>query len=339
MYDTEKYELIGNIISMLHSSEFDSTLEKIASTCNIPIEYMRRTFIALIRNRILQSMLYITEEQSDNDNSSFIEQYLTSPKKVEAEILEGLYDYVSWGIDLGILSSEEELLILTHIEYGALKALGENVLSIKRAALFEKKDITTPLSQNVKKNREIIIEAKERKHRISFRYQKADGQKEQVECFPSDIISNVSDNWIYLISETGKRYRLDRIINTCKELTSTDATVSRPEPNRKYAWGSYYNDTLKPEHVVLRIASETTNIIQKIKNDTEYRSETSKFYQRGDYYYYEDDVIGLPEFQRWLRSYGSSILVIEPEHLKNDIIQRAHEALQNYADSSSWNNL
>ena len=62
-----------------------------------------------------------------------------------------------------------------------------------------------------------------------------------------------------------------------------------------------------------------------------------KLYEEGEFYYYEDDIIGLGEFQRWLRSYGSSIQVIEPKELRDDIINAAKTGLEFYAMSESWN--
>ena len=73
-----------------------------------------------------------------------------------------------------------------------------------------------------------------------------------------------------------------------------------------------------------------------IENDIRYRSETCKLYQDGDCYYYEDDIIGFQGFQRWIRSYGTSIVVLEPESLKNEVVQQAHEVLKKYEQAKSW---
>ena len=125
-----------------------------------------------------------------------------------------------------------------------------------------------------------------------------------------------------------------------QRLTSTNKAGDFPgikaRPNQKYIWGAYSKPDDVPVHVKLRIAPETQNIISKIKRDTSLRSETRKFYQDSDNYYYEDDIIGLGEFQRWVRSYGSSVIVIEPESLRNEITERAIQTLDLYEASKCW---
>lgn len=80
----------------------------------------------------------------------------------------------------------------------------------------------------------------------------------------------------------------------------------------------------------LRISAGTANIIEKIKSDTALRSETSKLYQEGNYYYYEDDILGIQDFRRWLRSYGSAITVLEPQSLINEITESVQKTLSYY---------
>ena len=72
------------------------------------------------------------------------------------------------------------------------------------------------------------------------------------------------------------------------------------------------------------------NIIEKIKSDTALRSGIGKLYKKGAYYYYEDDILGMPDFRRWLRSYGSSITVLEPQTLINEIVENTTKTLTYY---------
>ena len=55
-----------------------------------------------------------------------------------------------------------------------------------------------------------------------------------------------------------------------------------------------------------------------------------KLYKDGNYYYYEDDILGMPDFRRWLRSYGSSITVLEPQTLIDEIIESTRKTLSYY---------
>ena len=131
-------------------------------------------------------------------------------------------------------------------------------------------------------------------------------------------------------------YRIDRIKSQIKILSeSFDLEQYHPSPYQKYFWGSEYKDHGEPVHVKLRISTGTTNILTKIKNDTSLRAETCKLYQKDNYYYYEDDILGIQDFRRWLRSYGSSITVIEPQSLINEIIEGANKTLSYYELLSS----
>ena len=91
-------------------------------------------------------------------------------------------------------------------------------------------------------------------------------------------------------------------------------------------------------HVYLtRILDKDT--IKKIKNDTLHRKNTVSLYEKNGMYYYEDDIIGIGEFQRWIRGYGSSIQVIEPAALKAKMIAAAQKTLEYYEHVDEWKDL
>ena len=85
----------------------------------------------------------------------------------------------------------------------------------------------------------------------------------------------------------------------------------------------YLKDTENNYYRIDRIKS-------KIKRDTVLRSETGKLYKDGDFYYYEDDILGIPDFRRWMRIYGSSITVLEPQTLIKEIIENITKTLTYY---------
>lgn len=302
---------------------------------------MRNTIITLLKNQAIQSCISTSTDYEEDTENSFIENFLEDPESISNKIVNGDYDNTEWEIDLRVLNlGSEELLPLSHLEYGALKALGENFLSIKRGSIYEKKENSTPISIAIQKNIETIQDAISDKQAVTFVYKKQNNETKQVTLFPYQLITNVSDNWIYLQSTEGKLYRLDRFQHPCKIVKGAGEYPDfTPNPNQKYVWGAYFKKDLTPTHVKLRIADETTNIIKKIQRDIYLRSETCKFYQEGDFYYYEDDIVGMDEFQRWVRSYGSSIIVLEPKSLQDSIISRAHETLDNYKLAESWSDL
>ncbi|MFV0362842.1 MAG: WYL domain-containing protein, partial [Suipraeoptans sp.] len=125
--------------------------------------------------------------------------------------------------------------------------------------------------------------------------------------------------------------RLDRINSAIKILSDkSDIDSYVANDYQKYFWGTEYKDHGNPIHVKLRIANETSNILEKIKQDTALRFQTSSLYQDGEFYYYEDDILGMQDFRRWLRSYGASIAVLEPNELIEEIVSSANLALAYY---------
>ena len=80
-------------------------------------------------------------------------------------------------------------------------------------------------------------------------------------------------------------------------------------------------------HVKLKIFNETANLLKKIQSETANR-KYGKLYQEGDTYFYEDDVIGKDSFRSWLRSYGSSVLVLEPLSLAKEIYEMERRKLE-----------
>lgn len=347
MTNIPKYDLISSIISLINSEEYESTITNISASLSVPIQYIRKSILALLNNRILQSCINSEDDyEIIDDEPAFMEKFVDCPEKIADNLIDGIYDDIVWDINLKIPdNNEHEILSLTQLEYSALKAMGENILSLKRNSLFEKKEITQPLSPAIKRIRDMIQDAIINKKAITFNYKSINthtGQLEQssVVCFPQEIITNVSDNWLYVQSTELKLYRLDRIAQPCRIVNNSEPFPGiSVNPNRKYIWGACSNPDDVPVHVKLRIAPETSNIITKIKYDTALRAETGKLYQDGGFYYYEDDIIGLNEFQRWIRSYGSSIVVIEPESLRNNIVERAQQAINLYELSKSWNDL
>ncbi len=341
MSNIDKFDLLSNIISLINAEEYKSTIENMAKDCNVPLPYMRKTMITLLGNQIIQSCINSTDDYDNINDSSFLEDFLDDPEAISAQILDGIFDSTEWEINLKILDTNaEEILPLSHLEYGAIRSLGESELSIKRGSIYEKKETVNPISPLVRKNLETIQDAIARKLAVSFSYKKQNNETKQLVLFPQSIITNVSDNWIYLQSTEGKLYRLDRFMQSCRIINNAGPYPDTIEdPMQKYVWGAYFNKEMSRVHVKLRIAIETSNIIRKIENDISLRVEngTGKFYQDGDFYFYEDDVIGLDEFQRWVRGYGSSVLVLEPRSLQDTIVSRANETLNNYKLAENWN--
>ena len=55
----------------------------------------------------------------------------------------------------------------------------------------------------------------------------------------------------------------------------------------------------------------------------------------GYYYLYEDDVLHISKLKSWVYSYGSSMVVIEPESLREEVIESYKKRKQYYESVNS----
>lgn len=342
MSDRKVLDLICDIIAFINSEDFDASIRTLSEVCCIPIEYTRRCILTLIQNNVLSACISGEDPNSYDSDFTFMDEYLDDESKVSSDILLGKYDHYVWTIDLKVLSpDEEQLLGLTALEYGAIQSLGESGTSFKHNAIYEIKDNITKIGKSIRKNQAVIQTALNNHSAISFNYRNNSGTIETLVGFPITLSTNVADNWIYFeLANDNNTYRLDRVTDNIKlQKNFGPFPKIKENPNKKYMWGSYFAETAVPEHVKIAITDTSPNILRKIRNDIRHRDGLCSFYEKNGIYYYEDDIIGIPEFQRWIRGYGSSIQVLEPIYLKNRILDAAKRTLQLYETSEKWLNL
>lgn len=337
-----KFDLISNIISLIYSEDCYATIPAIADYCNIPIEYARKCILQLIKNNIFTACIRGEHPDLIDTDYFFMEEYLGNKEQVSRDILQGKYDNLEWYFDIRILpAKEDQVLGLSALEYGAIQALGESYSTLKSGAIYERKDTIAKISNTIRNRQQQIQTAIDNKIAISFSYRNREGTINQYSGYPLSIATNVVDNWIYFyLANDDNTYRLDRVISTIKTIKDFGPYPKIDDnPNRKYIWGPNFSKTDQPIHVKLRISDTTTNIIRKIQNDIRHREGLCTFYENDGFYYYEDDIIGMAEFRRWIRGYGSSIQVIEPVNVREEIINAAKKTLSNYERVDEWKDL
>lgn len=335
----EIIQMLGRIISFLKAEEYDATIVNLARDCHLPVPYIRKTLVALLNNQILAACIYPDEDLEDLDWDDL------EPETRTENILNGRYDEQVFHIELPAVDSDNmELLALTPMEYSELKKRLGSDLSFKRKPLYETKTIIPPVPEEVRNRQVAIIDAIAAHFGITFSYKFPNNTIQSIHCHPVELATNVTDNRIYLYSASGQAYRLDRMVSSCrryKESSDSQITTGEREadPNRKYIWGSSPGRDMEPQHVKLLIRNATPNILFKIKNDTRYRHDTCNLYKDGDTYYYEDDILGMSDFKKWLRGYGSAIIVLEPESIRKEILESARIALNLYEQVDQWKSL
>lgn len=338
--NNDKITIISKIISLINSDFFDASILSLSEKCNIPVKYTRNCILKFLNNNVISECLD-TDDDSLSSKVSIIEEFKYNNDIFAKKLLNGKYDKVIWNIDLKILNYDSsQILTLSSLEYGLLNSIDNSLFTTNKEPIFEIKNNTYPNSQNIRRNYRTIQNALINKKEIHFTYKDSKGVTFTVEGFPVDIFTNVTDNWIYFTIANSYTYRLDRVISQIKEIKkSKEYPCVKKNPYEKYLWGSTYNTDEKPIYIKLLISDINANIINKIKSDTQHRQAICKFYKKDNYYYYEDKIIGVDEFQRWLRSFGSSIQVIEPIFLKNKIIETANEILKIYKESDTWGDI
>lgn len=165
---------------------------------------------------------------------------------------------------------------------------------------------------------------------ISFRYKSQNGGF-FASTFPVKLLYDSFENAYALLGITDGlpyTYRFERIkgkISVVKKLSPAeyneyDTSFLEYAPQ---VWGFEFG--AEPINVKIKIYNEA-NVIRKVRLDLACRT-MGKLYEENGAYYYEDVVYGYNSFKKWVRTYGSSIIVIKPESLRTEMIQTLKEML------------
>lgn len=154
---------------------------------------------------------------------------------------------------------------------------------------------------------------------ITIKYKTAKGVISHISLKPLKIAYDVDENLYSILSihdSSIQVHRLDHIL-------SIDENSDKPEPQDETlldiypnVWGNYFSDP--PEHVKVKFYNEA-NVWNKVRRELAYRSN-GKLYEDGEFLYYEDTVYGISKFRSWIYGYGSSAIVLEPQSLRQHII-------------------
>lgn len=341
MNKTNTLNTISDLIMHMYGLYSDGeSIKALSEHCNVPIKFVRKFILSLLNHPIISNWISSKDFHDKNDPDNTInEAFRDHERAITKAILSGKCDNWRWKIDLYGVSSEY-LLSLTALEYASIKDLGEADFLFNPNSVFEIKNNLAKKSNEIRSNLDEIQKAIDNKQAIEFSYKQKDGTFVLKRGYPIEIFTNVSDNWTYFSLENGDFCRLDKVKSLYNDVENCGSyPESTSDPYIKYVWGSSYKNSDKPEHVKVRIEDATRNILQKIRNDTRHRSGICKFYEKDGKYYYEDDIIGMNEFKRWLRSFGSSVQVLEPQYVRDDMIKSAEIALEYYAASEEWKGL
>lgn len=329
MKTNNNFDTIGLIISLILSNSFTATVDSLATACNLPNQQMRKYLSVIFDNKNLLTHLSPSPE-SDDENEK--DDFFNTAKDFLSKIISGNADTEPiYLIDMSDFIDDYLLLPITSVEAGYISNTYPKLIQNQRASLFEIKDSLNSVPKPILEKYDVVQNAISQNRKIEFKYKSPQFDQKNIICSPATVIQNLTTNVLYIKDTENNYYRIDRIKSKIRIMPEpSDLSQYIPSPYQKYFWGNEYQEHGKPVHVKLRISTGTTNIIEKIKSDTALRSETGKLYKDGNYYYYEDDILGMPDFRRWMRSYGSSIIVLEPQTLIKEITENTKKALSYY---------
>lgn len=329
MRTNNNFDTIGLIISLILSDSFSASVESLATACNLPRQQMRKYLSVIFGNKNLLTHLTPSPEVDDeNEDDNFIETANAFLSKIVSGNADTEPIYLA---DMSDFIDHYLLLPITSIEAGYVSSAYPNLIQNQRTNLFETKDTVDSVPKHILEKQDIVQNAISQGKKIEFKYKSPQYDLADIVCSPAAVIHNLTTHILYIKDTANNYYRIDRIKTKIKILTEpSDFDQYIPSHYQKYFWGNEYQKHEEPIHVKIRIKAGTSNIIEKIKSDTALRVETGKLYKDNDYYYYEDDILGMPDFRRWMRSYGSSITVLEPQTLIKYITENTRKTLSYY---------
>lgn len=308
---------ITEIVSSLAIGE-NASISAMSQTLGLPEAVLRQNLIALNKYGVPICSIEETEDANAIEHS----------RNVETLMLD---------CDLPGFSISPYALFLSKGEQDLLKESSKSTLSVKDLPL----DIPNSTGQSAitasssdKLNQ--IEEALKLNCLVRFRYKSPKTGISTIIVEPRKLFYNAFSGRHYLLefkdSDTICAYRVDRILyqvtllknQKCSPLSSNDPRWE----HINYIWGASFGNDEKPAKVKILIDPNTQNIMNKIRSDTRLR-KYGRITRQGDHYIYEDYVIGYDAFLRWLRSFGSSVKVLEPAFMAARMVQSARHMFKN----------
>ena len=334
------------------------SVKEISRFLRIPDHVVRRDMQVLIKNSQLKEYLWcydsIEEREKDrvHDEKGEIKDWAQSAVDVLEEgkftddtivVLElgnlgGLGKYEE-NDQCAFFTTESDSVLLSYL-FQQLTGYIEKIRyqGALTDAVVIKQNVMTPIVQFDEEKRLCIQQVMEFGRQLSFDYTDRNKYKTRKTIEPRLLYHNLANGHMYCITlnDAGDilSYRLDRMenIEMSNEVQSDPGERGRIFKQFEYLWGMDLTDIENPPvHVKIRISAEPRNLYNKIRADVDRRVH-KKLYQEGEYFYYEDDVIGMKDFRSWLYQFGYSVVVLEPKELAQEVYRSAQRRLRNYQE-------
>ncbi len=204
-------------------------------------------------------------------------------------------------------------------------------------------------SDEVQKEVEMINRYAYDRRQLALSYEGRGAVRIELPHFSTGLLIYASDkDRLYLIGENSSEEEELRvfILDVAKilEIKETDQenAVFQSERYMRIYREMMVVDLDPPEQVRIAVAAGNPNLLRKFERHVKVRNEglpkgqeQAAFEAEEDRYIYSDTVRGLSELSRFLRQYGMSITVLEPEGLKEKMLFTAKRALERYEVSDN----
>ncbi len=356
---TNIYENAYNRLHMYFSSiphigdffqEKTVTIHSLNQAYNIPLSVIRND-LATITSTYKKSVNYLPFSP-DNDEFEF-----DDIAEVISDILAGKWDTYPLICNFTIQQNIHTINLLP----SEFIALDEELSHLRKLNYSGSKTVPCKIKENYSHNKtsasnSIIVstvdDAINQGKQIYFEYKtKNNGYI----ITPIKIIYDNEENSYAILSVKNKQYivyKVEEIIKSSIKNLPIDVTPLDQSLSSKYesfihilslsaetydkdalaekiphVWKNSF-DVKRPTHVKIKFHA---NVYKKVLADIAYRqpARTLSPINKG-YFYFEDDIYGIDAFERWIRSYGCTAVVLEPQSLAEKRIESIKQTLNNY---------
>lgn len=337
MENSYKYSLyrINTLLTLFRSEFAIYTISELSEMLSVPKNIIREDIYILSQGVDECETVIFPYEDEDLEDEGFIERL---KKGLEDDTPLGAYSRFNAELYLPLDSQELNVLddFLPKEQFGMKFSKGG--VFIKSSPYREDADTLSKIA--------VLDEHIKSGHTLYISYPGKDGQYRVLEYKPLCIVRYSLENVSYVVSIKGGHLlplRIDRI--KAIKLSENNITINDFEPLKKlpYMWKM---DTGETQNVKIKIKAPK-NIMEKIKNDIfsmrisfesisslcqidEGDKGTWEEDINGEYAIFEGKVSGMTAFKNWINGYGSSIKVIEPKTLRDEIINSAKMKLEKY---------
>lgn len=295
---SDKHKDLLNIIAIIANRNKDGcTIEELQYITKLPKDIIKNNLDKISSN----PEMYFEYQPYEEGGIWRIQNYID---KVDNDYVMCLDTFEKSIFDMVISSSNNKLDVIIGKLYG-IKEYEEDIPVIG-SAINDKKIINVKYRNNKNEVNEMKIE-------------------------PLALVYYEFENKFYLLGQYNNNlmtYSLERFIKT--DITNERFVDNLDIDFDKYlanVWGMESGNRVK---VKIKFIKEA-NVEEKVKRDLQRRIyKTIEEYD--DYFIYSDEVIGINSFKQWLRSFGSSAIVLEPKELRDEIVEAVKKALRYYKD-------